>query len=232
MSRPSVITIDGPASSGKSTLGELLAQQLGYVYFDTGVMYRAVTLVAQQHDIDLHDGEALTRLAQQVTIDVVAPTQQDRRQYTVLADGLDVTWSIRTPAVDRAVSLVSSYPGVRAELIRQQRTIASHGGVVMVGRDIGTVVMPDAPLKLYLMASLEERARRRQNDLQARGQVVSLEQVCADLARRDEGDTHVMHPAPDAVQLSTDTNTPEELAAHVLTLLQGTGVQDGPALKQ
>jgi cytidylate kinase len=213
-----VITIDGPASSGKSTLGELLAQRLGYVYFDTGVMYRALTLAAQQQALDLHDAAGLEALAARLQIEVLTPTHADGRQYTVLTDGQDVTWAIRGAEVDRDVSLVSSYPGVRSELIRQQREIGWRGQVVMVGRDIGTVVMPDAPLKVFLNASLDERARRRTHDQQARGRTASYEQVRAELARRDEQDEHVMQPAADAVRLSSDDRTPEEMVAQVVAL--------------
>jgi cytidylate kinase len=214
-----VITIDGPASSGKSTLGEVLAQRLGYVYFDTGVMYRALTLAALQQAHDLHDAAGLEALAARLRIEVLTPTHDDGRQYTVLADGQDVTWAIRDPAVDRNVSLVSSYPGVRAELIRQQRSIGWRGQVVMVGRDIGTVVMPEAPLKIFLEASLDERARRRTHDQQARGGAADYAEVRAELARRDEQDKHVMQPASDAVLLSSDDHTPQEIVAHVLALL-------------
>jgi cytidylate kinase len=219
MPKPAVITIDGPASSGKSTLGDLLARALGYVYFDTGVMYRAMTVAAQRANIDLKDSTALEHLAQNSVISVLAPTQQDGRQYTVLLNGEDVTWELRSAEVERDVSQISSYPGVRTELIRQQRTIGYQGRVVMVGRDIGTVVMPDAPYKLYLEASLDERARRRQHDLEQRGRSVSLEQVRNELARRDDLDHHVMYPAADALVISTDTFSPDELVSRILALL-------------
>jgi len=210
INRPSIITIDGPAATGKSTLGEMLAQRLDYLYFDTGVMYRAVTLVALQQKQDCHDSIAMERLAQQTSIDVVSPTEHDGRQYTVLVNGKDVTWDIRTPDVERFVSLISSHPSVRTELIRQQRIIGERGEVVMVGRDIGTIVMPDASLKIYLQTSLEERACRRLIDQHAKGYEVTLEQVKADIARRDELDQHVMQPASDALILNTDMITPIE----------------------
>lgn len=222
MKQPSVITIDGPAGAGKSTLGQLLARRLGYLYFDTGVMYRALTLAALEQGVDLHDSSRLERLAQQLRIEVLAPTQDDGRQYTVCVDGRDVTWALRNAQVDRNVSLVSSYPGVRAEMRRQQRVIGARGNVVMVGRDIGTVVMPDAPLKIYLEASLEARARRRVAELQQRGQHIDLEQVRADVARRDELDRHVMSPAPDAVLLSSDNLSPDEEVACIMALLDDT----------
>jgi cytidylate kinase len=218
MPQPSVITIDGPAGSGKSTLGELLAHELGYLYFDTGVMYRALTLAAQQHGSNLHDEQALERLARQIRIEVVPPTVQDGRQYTVLIDEVDVTWDIRSPDVDRAVSLVSSYPAVRAELIRQQRLIGQRGEVVMVGRDIGRVVMPDAPLKIYLHVSLEERARRRAAQHQAKGSLGDVMGVQTDLARRDAQDEHVMQPADDAVLVQNEGQTATETVARIIAM--------------
>lgn len=216
--QPTVITIDGPAGTGKSTLGELLAQRLGYLYFDTGVMYRAVTLVALQQQQDCENSMDMEQIAHQVTIDVVPPTQNDGRQYTVLVDGTDVTWDIRSPLVDRHVSIVSRHAGVRAELIRQQRNIGNRGKIVMVGRDIGTVVFPDAPLKLYLQTSLEERARRRLRELLASGHAVSLDQVQAALAHRDALDSHVLLPAHDAVILHTDTLSPSEGVDSIIAL--------------
>ena len=171
---PSTIAIDGPAASGKSTIGALLAEQLGYIYFDTGVMYRAVTWAALDRGIDIDDEAAVTALAERVRIDVLAPTVEDGRQYTVMCDGQDVTWAIRAPDVDRAVSPVSAYPGVRAAMTAQQRRIGLGGRVVMVGRDIGTVVLPEADLKIYLDASVEERARRRLREIMSRGETAEF----------------------------------------------------------
>jgi CMP/dCMP kinase len=210
MPPPPTITIDGPAGAGKSTLGAMLAARLGYLYFDTGVMYRALTRAALDRGVSPHDGEALEALAKRLQIELLPPTADDGRQYTVLADGDDVTWAIRASEVDRNVSLVSSYPGVRAELIEQQRAIGRRGGVVMVGRDIGTVVMPEAPLKIYLRASLDARAERRLADLRAREDGRSLDEVRADVARRDELDSHVMAAAADALVLDSDRLSPAE----------------------
>lgn len=188
--KPATIAIDGPASSGKSTIGELLARRLGYLYFDTGVMYRAVTWALLARGISIADETAVTALAEHLKIDVTPPTVDDGRQYTVLADGVDVTWAIRTPEVDGNVSPVSAYPGVRRALVRQQRRVAAGGAVVMVGRDIGTVVLPEADLKLYLDASIKERARRRWREVQGRGSGADYETVLASMRRRDEIDSH------------------------------------------
>jgi cytidylate kinase len=216
MEQPSVITIDGPAGSGKSTLGELLARRLGYLYFDTGIMYRALALAALRRSYDLADSTALETLAETLPIDILPPTVDDGRQYTVRLEDQDCTWDLRSPAVDQHVSLVARYPAVRDALIRQQRRIGRQGHIVMVGRDIGTIVMPDAGLKLYLEASLAERARRRLADQQSQGRKADLEAVQAELARRDELDSHVMQAADDALILQTDSLSPEALLDRVL----------------
>ncbi len=219
----SIIAIDGPASSGKSTLGQLLAQELNYLYFDTGVMYRAVTLAALQRSIPLEDEAGLTALAETIRIDVVAPTVADGRQYTVLIDGEDVTWAIRTPQVDRAVSPVSAYAGVRRALTQQQRRIGLNGRVVMVGRDIGTVVLPEADLKIYLDASVEERAHRRTREYQARGESAIYEQVLASMQRRDQIDSQranaPLRPAADAVRIDSTNMSIEQVLNTVRQLV-------------
>jgi len=219
LSKPSRIAIDGPAASGKSTIGGLLAERLNYVYFDTGVMYRAVTWVALQRGIDLADEEAVTVLAQRIHIEVTQPTLLDGRQYTVYADEEDVTWQIRRPEVDRGVSPVSAYPGVRAALTVQQRRIGQAGRIVMVGRDIGTVVMPDADLKIYLDASVEERARRRYREIVARGEPADYERILRDMRRRDkidsERDTAPLRPAEDAIIIDTTAMAVNEVLAEV-----------------
>ncbi len=223
MHYPAVIAIDGPAGAGKSTLGALLAARLGYLYFDTGVMYRALTLVALRAGLDLHDRAAVEDLATRVVIEVAPPTQDDGRPYTVLADGDDVSWPIRSPEVERHVSLVAGYPGVRRELVRQQQVIGQRGRVVMVGRDIGTVVMPGADLKIFLQASLDERARRRANEVRDLPDPPPVTQVRENLARRDDLDHHVMHAASDAVVFSTDDLSPEEEVAWIMAYLARQG---------
>ena len=161
MTTPSIIAIDGPAASGKSTLGLSLAKALGYLFFDTGIMYRAITWLALKLDIDLSDEAKVTALAEQTQIDIAPASKEDGRVSDVLIAGRDITWETRLPDVEAYVSAVSAYRGVRAALSQQQRRIGQRGKVVMVGRDIGTVVLPEANLKIYLDASAEERARRR-----------------------------------------------------------------------
>lgn len=217
---PSTIAIDGPVASGKSTIGYLLAHHLGYLYLDTGAMYRAVTWAALTRRVSVKDEAAVVALAQSLHIDILPPTADDGRQYTVLADGEDVTWEIRRPEVDAAVSIVSAYPDVRRAMVAQQRRIAAAGRVVMVGRDIGSVVLPDADLKLYLDATPQERAQRRWMEQQARGESAEYEEVLAMMLRRDEIDSHrAVAPlrVPDgALVIDTTGLTVEEVLARIL----------------
>ncbi len=214
MSPASIVAIDGPAGSGKSTLGRALARRLGYLYFDTGVLYRAVTLLALRAGLDAHDESALVALAQRVRIDVTRPTVDDGRLYTVTADGEDITWQTREPAVDANVSAVSAHAGLRRALLPAQRAIARRGKVVMVGRDVGTVVAPQAEVKVFLDASLEVRAQRRCQELCQRGHAVGILEVREEMRRRDEHDstraTAPLSVAPDAVVIRTDSLSVEE----------------------
>lgn len=217
---PDTITIDGPAGAGKSTLGELLAQRLGYLYFDTGIMYRALTWAMIQHGIDPNNAEEAAGLAQRLDIEVQAPEVNDGRQYTVRIDGRDVTWELRSPDVDRNVSIVARPDAVREVMRARQREIGLRGRIVMVGRDIGSKVMPEAALKIYLQASLEERARRRVVEIKERGRNASLEQIRSEVARRDALDQHVMAPAPDALLISSEGRSPEQIVEEVLARIE------------
>lgn len=208
MELPKIIAIDGPAASGKSTLGALLAQELGYLYFDTGVMYRAVTLAAIKMGLPIEDEDAISALAERVRIDVREPSVDDGRACDVLLDGNDVTWEIRSDGVNAHVSAVSTYGGVRKAMTAQQRRIAYENKVVMVGRDIGTVVVPEAGLKIFLDARVEVRAHRRYEELMARGEQVDYQQVLNSLKKRDQIDSSreiaPLKPAEDAVVIQAD----------------------------
>ncbi len=194
-----VIALDGPAASGKSTVGPLVAQRLGYTYFDTGLLYRAVTLLAIRQQISPDDEPRLAALATDMAFEV--------RTTTVLLDGQDVTAALRSPAVNQHVSAVSALSQVRAALLEQQRRLAAPGGVVMAGRDIGTVVLPDAHLKLFLTASAAARAQRRYREQRDRGEHITYAAALAALRRRDRRDssrsTAPLKPAADAMMLDT-----------------------------
>jgi cytidylate kinase len=183
------IAIDGPAAAGKSTVGAEVARRLDGVYFDTGLLYRAVTLAALRAGVAADDAPRLAQLAAAMQVDVRRPSMDDGRQSDVLLDGVDVTWELRAPEVDRTVSEVSAHPLVRAALLDKQRRIGRSGLVVMVGRDIGSVVLPDADLKVYLDASPEERARRRCAQLREAGKPADYATLLADIRRRDEVDS-------------------------------------------
>ncbi len=226
--KPQTIAIDGPAASGKSTIGYHLAQYLGYLYLDTGALYRAVTWAALQRAIPITDERAVTTLAETLHIDALPPRpdEQDGRQYTILVDGVDVTWALRSAEVDAAVSPVSTYPGVRAALTAQMRAIARRGQVVMVGRDIGTVVLPDADLKLYVVASAEVRAERRLRELEARGKTASYEAILENIRMRDTIDSSrqaaPLRPADDAIILDTTGLPLEAMLRQVEQLINST----------
>jgi cytidylate kinase len=217
------IAIDGPAGSGKSTIGQGLARHLGFLYFDTGVMYRAVTLATLERDIAPTDEAAVSKLADALEIEVLPPDRDDGRQYTVRIDGTDVTWAIRSTEVESYVSTVSAYPRVRQAMVRQQRRVAARGHVVMVGRDIGTVVIPDADLKIYLVASVEARAMRRHRELIERGRQSDYADVLASMKERDRIDTtraaSPLRPADDAVIVDCTNMDAQDTLEHVSNIV-------------
>jgi len=184
-----VIAIDGPAAAGKTTVAQVLADRLGAMLFDTGTLYRAVTLGALNAGVAPSAGVELAQLANARHIDVTAPSSSDGRLYDVRLDGHDVTWEIRDPRVEAHVSEVAAHQAVRDALLPIQRRIAANGKVVMVGRDIGSVVVPGAGLKIFLQAGLAERARRRYAELVARGVDIAIDDIEAELSTRDDLDT-------------------------------------------
>ena len=198
-----VVAIDGPAGSGKSTIAKQLAKRLGFIHIDTGAIYRGVAWLAMQKNIDLHVEKAVAATAAQAKFEFRATN--DGNHFFV--DGKDVSGEIRTEEVSAAASKVSAYPSVRALLLGLQRGLGINGAAVLEGRDIGTVVFPDAEVKIFLTASVEERARRRHEELQAKGAVLSLEEVKHQVVQRDEQDSNrpvaPLKKAADAILLDT-----------------------------
>lgn len=217
------IAIDGPGSAGKGTIARAVARSLGYAYVDTGAMYRAVALFAGRSglDLDAPDEDALTELARRLQF----AFGWDGDILQVEVDGEDVTRAIRSEEAGQGASRVSALPGVRQALLGLQRELASEGGVVMDGRDIGTVVLPEAELKIFLDAELEERARRRHEELVRRGEVVRFDAVLEDLRARDardrSRDTAPLRPADDAVVIDTTDLTIRQVVDRVLALVAG-----------
>lgn len=213
----SVIAIDGPVASGKTAVGLSLARDLGYRLVDTGMIYRAVAWLALHQGVDLNDEAAVTRLAENATFDVQQPSAGGGPRIRV--DGVDITDELRSPEVDRSVSLVSRLPGVRRAVLELQRNLAAAGKIIMLGRDIGTVVLPDAPLKVYLDASAPERARRRHKERAEAGLERPEVEILHELEQRDEMDRqrHVspLRPAPDAIVIDTDDLSLEEVIERV-----------------
>jgi cytidylate kinase len=216
------IAIDGPAASGKSVVGSAVARRLGFRFFDTGAMYRAMTWWALERHVDVRDVNMLVALAERATIEVrEAPADAEERTI-VMIDGHDATPHLREPGVEAEVSTVSRVPGVRSALVRLQRKLAAGGGVVMAGRDIGTVVLPDAGLKVYLDASPRVRAERRAQQLGASGTNADVAALTRELQRRDGIDsTRAASPltaAPDAVIIRSDDMTVDEVVERIVEL--------------
>jgi len=217
------IAIDGPVASGKSTIGARLAHAVRCLYLDTGVMYRGVTALALDQGINPTAEALVTALAARVQFGFPALDQATQANPPLLADGVDITAKLRLPEVDRHVSAVSSYAGVRQAMVAQQQAIAASRSVVMVGRDIGTVVLPHAEVKIYLVASAEERASRRHQERVAAGIPEDKAQTLADLQRRDRLDMErvlsPLRPADDAVQLDTTGLDREQVLARCLEII-------------
>ncbi|MBP4088838.1 (d)CMP kinase [Enterococcus faecalis] len=219
------IAIDGPASSGKSTVAKILAKQLNYVYCDTGAMYRAITYLALQNQIDIQAEEPLVALCVNHTISF----QQAENGQRVFIDGHEVTKAIRQPDVTNAVSAVSKHTKVREEMVALQQKIGQAGGVVMDGRDIGTAVLPKAEVKIFLVASVEERAERRFKENQEKGIETDFETLKAEIERRDYLDsTREVSPlvqASDAVKIDTTGLTIEEVVAAIQNVIKQKGFE-------
>lgn len=216
------IAIDGPAGAGKSTVAKKLAQRLGLTHVDTGAMYRAVALAAIKAGISCEDEEGLARLIQMLQIGF---GRSENGETAVYLNGQEVNREIRTPDVSCCVSLVARVPAVRRHLTEKQRQLAACGGVVMEGRDIGTVVLPDAEKKFFLTASVEERAKRRFLETARDGYNVTLEDQIKEIVRRDTYDTQrkvaPLTPAPDAVVIDTTQKSPDEVVEMILAQVQG-----------
>lgn len=219
-----LITIDGPVAVGKSSVGLLLAEKLHFQFFDTGVIYRTFTWKALSAGLSTADAEALAHLAGETTFEF-APGAGAR--LVVLVDGDDVSRLIGAPEVERNVALIAKIPRVRERMVAEQRRMASEMRLVMAGRDIGTVVLPWADLKVFLQASVQERARRRFSELQSRGLTTPYETVLAELQQRDHNDiTRAVSPlkaADDAVSINTDGLSLEEVVERILALVRERG---------
>jgi len=231
-----MIAIDGPVASGKSSIGKRLAERLGFLFFDTGVMYRAVTYLSLDELGGADDAGAVTALARRAHIDVLPPTVADGRDNTVLAIyappgadasapeavARDITWAIRGREVEGSVSLVAAISAVREILTAQMRRVGLRGHVVMVGRDVGTVILPEADLKIFMTASVETRARRRFEEVRARGETRAYDDILANLRERDRIDSSraiaPLRAAEDAVMLDTSDLSIDEVIAQIEAL--------------
>lgn len=217
--KPQLIALDGPVAVGKSSVGSLLAEKLGYVFFDTGMIYRAFTWKVLKSGISPEDKEELCDLASATEFDFV-PSQEG--VLSVFIDGEDVSSKLLSPEIEGLVALTAKVAGVRQAMVAEQRKLAQRGSVVMAGRDIGTVVLPWADLKIFLTASAEERAKRRYRELCERGQNTSLETVLADLKKRDQMDINrtisPLRPAVDAIIVDTEGHSLEQIVDRIHAL--------------
>ncbi|MFA5367977.1 MAG: (d)CMP kinase [Dehalococcoidia bacterium] len=220
MRKTSTIAIDGPAACGKTTVGKLLAKKLGYRFIDTGAMYRALTWEALRLCVDINDEIALSDLAERTKMEI--PAEKDDG---IIVNGRYIDRELRSPEVDFGVSPVAKVAGVRKVLVREQRLMAKEGGVVMVGRDIGTNVLLDADLKIYLDVSVEEQARRRHKEMVEQGEKADYQDVLAGLVRRDGIDSkrsvNPLSKATDAVVIDTDKLDADGVLNEIFEIIEG-----------
>lgn len=218
---PTAIAIDGPAGAGKSTIARLAAKELGFIYVDTGALYRTIGLAAHRRFISPSDPEAVAAMLPEISVELAF---NDRQEQVVLLNGEDVSGLIRTPEISMMASAVSAIPAVRAYLLEQQRDMARRHNVIMDGRDIGTVVLPDAKIKIFLSASPECRARRRYDELVAKGMDVRFEDVLSDVIERDYADSHreiaPLKPAEGALMVDTSWQTRDESVAQLIAIMK------------
>jgi len=222
--RPKTIAIDGPAASGKSSVGQHIANNLGYMFLDTGIMYRAVAWAAVAHGMEVTDEHKVGGLARSINITVQKAANDTGRMYGICVDNQDVTDLLRSPEVNQNVSQVSRYAAVRDAMTAQQKVIGKRGSIVMAGRDIGTVVLPDADLKFYLEASRAERARRRFAEEQAKGGGTVFEDILQNIKMRDEIDSTreiaPLKPAEDAHILNTDGKSIQIVINEIMQIIE------------
>lgn len=216
------IAIDGPAGAGKSTVAQLVAAQLNYLYIDTGAMYRAATLLALREKLDLADQKVIANRLRQASIELSAPDENSNGKIRVFLNSADVSAEIRGATVTSAVSAVSAMPAVREILVEKQRVLAKGGRAILDGRDIGTVVLPDADMKFFLTASAGVRARRRYDELCAAGHAVVYETILSEIIQRDSTDSNrdiaPLRQSPDAVLIITDNMTIAEVVETIINL--------------
>ncbi|WHY30627.1 (d)CMP kinase [Bacillus wiedmannii] len=215
------IAIDGPAAAGKSTVAKVVAKKLAYVYIDTGAMYRTITYAALEQKVDIENEEKLMEVVKNVNIEF----QQGENTQLVFLNGQDVSEVIRTPEVTNQVSIVAKHRLVREEMVRRQQELAEKGGVVMDGRDIGTHVLPDAEVKIFMLASVEERAERRHLENINKGFDSNLEQLKKEIAQRDKLDSErevsPLKKADDALELDTTSLSIEEVVQKIMSIVSG-----------
>lgn len=218
---PIAIAIDGPAGAGKSTIAKLAAKELSFIYVDTGALYRTVGLAAMKNNVEPKTSPEVDELLNKIKVEL---TFNDKNEQVVLLDGEDVSSQIRTPKASMMASAISAVPAVRAYLFDLQRNIAKTNNVIMDGRDIGTVVLPDAQIKIFLTADPEDRAKRRYDELIEKGMNVKYEDILADVIKRDYNDSHreiaPLKPAENSITVNTTGNTLEQSVELLIKIMK------------